>query len=121
MAFSFAPAAIPGIGTFGGVSFVLEDRSGAEQEFLTRNVRAFVTASRKRPELASVTTTYLPTVPQLYADVDREKVMRQGIRLRDVYYTMQSFMGGALVNYFNLFGPAVAGVCGGRRGVPAKA
>ncbi len=104
MAFSFAPPAIPGIGAFGGVSFVLEDRSGAAQEFLTRNVRAFVTAARKRPELASVTTTYLPTVPQLYADVDREKVMRQGIDMRDVYYTMQAFMGGALVNYFNRFG-----------------
>jgi HAE1 family hydrophobic/amphiphilic exporter-1 len=104
IAFSFPPAAIPGIGAFGGVSFVLEDRSGAEQDFLTRNVRSFVAAARKRPELASVTTTYLPTVPQLYADVDREKVMRQGVRLRDVYYTMQAFMGGALVNYFNLFG-----------------
>jgi HAE1 family hydrophobic/amphiphilic exporter-1 len=104
MAFSFSPAAIPGIGAFGGVTFILEDRSGADQSFLTRNVQTFVGAARKRPELASVTTTYLPTVPQLYADVDREKVMRQGIGLRDVYYTMQAFMGGALVNYFNRFG-----------------
>jgi HAE1 family hydrophobic/amphiphilic exporter-1 len=104
IAFSFPPAAIPGIGAFGGVSFVLEDRSGAEQEFLNRNVRTFLAAARRRPELASVTTTFLPTVPQLYADVDREKVMRQGVRVRDVYYTMQAFMGGALVNYFNLFG-----------------
>ncbi len=103
-AFSFPPAAIPGIGTFGGVTFILEDRTGAEQDFLTRNVRTFLAAAGKRRELGSVTTTYLPTVPQLYADVDREKVMRQGVRLRDVYYTMQSFMGGALVNYFNLFG-----------------
>jgi len=104
IAFSFPPAAIPGIGAFGGVSFVLEDRSGSEQDFLTRNVRTFVAAARKRRELASVTTTYLPTVPQLYADVDREKVKREGIGLRDVYYTMQAFMGGALVNYFNRFG-----------------
>jgi HAE1 family hydrophobic/amphiphilic exporter-1 len=104
MAFSFTPAAIPGVGAFGGVSFVLEDRSGAEQDFLTRNVRTFIQAASKRRELSSVTTTYLPTVPQLYAEVDREKVKRQGVNLRDVYYTMQAFMGGALVNYFNRFG-----------------
>jgi len=104
IAFSFPPAAIPGIGTFGGVSFVLEDRSGAEQEFLTANVGKFLTAARKRPELSSVTTTYLPTVPQIFADVDREKVMRQGVDIGDVYTTLQTFMGGYLVNYFNLYG-----------------
>ena len=84
IAFSFPPAAIPGIGTFGGVSFVLEDHSGADQEFLTANVGKFLAAARKRPELSSVTTTYLPTVPQIYADVDREKVMRQGVSIGDV-------------------------------------
>ncbi len=104
IAFSFAPAAIPGIGTFGGATFVLEDRTGGDQQFLTPNVRAYMAAARKRRELSSVTTTYLPTVPQIYADVDREKVLRQGVNLRDVYSTMQSFMGGYLVNYFNLFG-----------------
>jgi HAE1 family hydrophobic/amphiphilic exporter-1 len=104
MAFSFPPAAIPGIGAFGGVSFVLEDRSGADQEFLTANVDKFLAAVRKRPEIASATTTYLPTVPQIYADVDREKVMRQGVNIGDVYTTMQTFMGGYLVNYFNLYG-----------------
>lgn len=102
--FSFPPAAIPGVGSFGGVSFVLEDRSGAEQAFLSGNVAKFLAAARKRPELGSVTTTYLPTVPQIYADVDREKVLRQGVSLRDVNSTMQAFMGGYLVNYFNLFG-----------------
>jgi HAE1 family hydrophobic/amphiphilic exporter-1 len=102
--FSFPPAAIPGVGSFGGVSFVLEDRSGAEQAFLSENVTKFLAAARKRPELGSVTTTYLPTVPQIYADVDREKVLRQGVTLRDVNSTMQAFMGGYLVNYFNLFG-----------------
>ncbi|HEX8984603.1 MAG TPA: multidrug efflux RND transporter permease subunit [Bryobacteraceae bacterium] len=104
MAFSFPPAAIPGIGAFGGVSFVLEDRSGADQEFLTANVNKFLAAARKRPELTGISTTYLPTIPQIYADVDREKVMRQGVNLGDVYSTMQTFMGGYLVNYFNLYG-----------------
>jgi HAE1 family hydrophobic/amphiphilic exporter-1 len=61
-------------------------------------------AIRKRPELVGVSTTYLPNVPQLYANVDREKVSRQGVNIGDVYTTMQTFMGGYLVNYFNRFG-----------------
>ena len=104
LAFSFSPPAIPGVGTSGGATFVLEDRSGADQEFLTKNVNTFLEAARKRKELMSVATTYLPNVPQVYADVDRAKVMRQGVNIGDVYETMQTFMGGYLVNYFNRFG-----------------
>ena len=58
----------------------------------------------KRPELAGIITTYTPHVPQVYVDVDRAKVMRQGVNIGDVYETMQTFMGGYLVNYFNRFG-----------------
>jgi len=104
MAFSFTPPSIPGIGTSGGVTFVLEDRSGREEQFLSRNVTQFMQAASKRRELAGLTTTYLPNVPQVFADVDRPKVMRQGINIADVYNTMQTFMGGYLVNYFNRFG-----------------
>ena len=52
----------------------------------------------------SVITTFLPSVPQLFADVDRDKVLKQGVDLSDVYQTLQAFMGGAFVNYFNRFG-----------------
>ncbi len=104
IAFSFQPPSIPGLGTSGGVTFVLEDRSGGTPEFFTNNVNKFLAAIRKRPELVGVGTTYLPNVPQLYADVDREKVSRQGVNIGDVYTTMQTFMGGYLVNYFNRFG-----------------
>ncbi len=104
IAFSFAPPSIPGIGTSGGVTFILEDRSGASLDFLTENVDRFLSSARKRPELASVSTTYLPTVPQVFADVDRAKVVRQGINVADVYNTLQAFTGGYLVNYFNRFG-----------------
>jgi HAE1 family hydrophobic/amphiphilic exporter-1 len=104
LAFSFAPPAIPGVGTSGGATFVLEDRSGGTQQFLTDNVMKFLGAARKRPEFAQIATTYLPSVPQVYADVDRAKVMRQGVNIGDVYSTMQAFMGGYLVNYFNRFG-----------------
>ena len=104
IAFSFPPPAIPGVGASGGATFVLEDRSGSGQDFLTKNVDKFVAAASKRPELAGIITTYTPHVPQVYVDVDRAKVMRQGVNIADVYETMQTFMGGYLVNYFNRFG-----------------
>jgi HAE1 family hydrophobic/amphiphilic exporter-1 len=102
--FAFSPPAIPGIGTSGGVTFVLEDRAGRELSFLTENTNKFIAAARQRPELARVSTTFLPTVPQLSVDVDRDKVLKQGVPLSDVYQTLQCFMGGAFVNYFNRFG-----------------
>ncbi len=102
--FAFPPAAIPGIGTSGGVTFMLEDRAGKDMDFLNRNVEHFMETARKRPELASVTTTFRPTVPQMFIDVDRDKVLKQGVNLTDVYRTLQCFMGSGFVNYFNLFG-----------------
>ncbi len=102
--FAFPPPAIPGVGTSGGVTFVLEDRSGKGFEFLAENLQKFMAAMRKRPEFASVFTTALPSVRQVKVDVDNELVLQQGVKLQDVYQTMQCFMGGAFVNYFNRFG-----------------
>jgi HAE1 family hydrophobic/amphiphilic exporter-1 len=102
--FSFPPPAIPGVGTSGGVTFVLEDRAGRGIPFLAENLQKFMEAARKRPEIASVFSTALLSTPQVYVDVDRDQVLQQGVRLSDVYATMQCFMGGAFVNYFNRFG-----------------
>ena len=102
--FAFPPPAIPGVGTSGGVTFVLEDRSGKGLPFLAENLQKFMEAARKRPELASVFSTALLSVPQVFVDVDRDQVLSQGVKLQDVYQTMQCFMGGAFVNYFNRFG-----------------
>ena len=104
VAFSFPPPAIPGVGASGGFTFMLEDRAGKDPQFLSQNLEKFLAAARKRPELAAVYTTALPTVPQVYVDVDRPRVIAQGVQLADVYKTMQAFMGGLLVNYFNRFG-----------------
>lgn len=104
-AYSFSPPTIPGIGTSGGFTFMLEDRSGRQDlSFLTANLDKFMEAARKRPELASVSTTFLPSVPQIHVDVDRDKVLKQGVDLGQVYQTLQTFMGGYFVNYFNRFG-----------------
>lgn len=103
-AFTFPPPSIPGIGSSGGFTFILEDRSGQDLKFLTRNVNTFLEAARKRPELSSVNTTYLPEVPQRFINVDRDKVIKQGVDLPEVYRTLQAFMGGYFINYFNRFG-----------------
>jgi HAE1 family hydrophobic/amphiphilic exporter-1 len=104
-AFAFSPPTIPGIGTSGGFTFMLEDRSGKQDiSYLSQNLNKFLDAARKRPELAGVTTTHLPNVPQVFVHVDRDKVLKQGISLNDVYRTLQTFMGGYFVNYFNRFG-----------------
>ncbi len=104
IAFSFPPPAIPGVGTSGGFSFVLEDRSGGTTEFLAANEQAFIAAANKRPELTGVMTTALLSVPQVGVTVDRAKILTQQVALGDVYETLQTFMGGALVNYFTRFG-----------------
>jgi HAE1 family hydrophobic/amphiphilic exporter-1 len=104
VAFGFSPPAIPGVGTAGGFTFILEDRSGSDIQFLTKNLATFLEAARKRPEIASLSTTFLASVPQQFVDVDRDKVLKQGVALNDVYRTIQAFMGGYFVNYFNRFG-----------------
>jgi HAE1 family hydrophobic/amphiphilic exporter-1 len=101
---AFPPPAIPGVGASGGVTYILEDRGGHDVEFLANNTRQFMQAAQKRPEIARIFTTFLPSVPQVYVNVDRDKVLTQGVQLNDVYGTLQAFMGGAFINYFNRFG-----------------
>jgi hydrophobic/amphiphilic exporter-1 (mainly G- bacteria), HAE1 family len=102
--FSFSPPAIPGIGTSGGVTFVLEDRSRKDVHFLADNLTKFLAAARKRPEIGMITTTFIPSVPQKFINVDKDKVLKQGVNLTDVYNTIQAYMGGLFVNYYNDFG-----------------
>src|SRR5712664_1067960 len=102
--FSFSPPAIPGVGTSGGFTFVLEDRAGRDVQFLANNLDKFLAVARKRPEIGAISTTFLPSVPQKFVDVDREKVLKQGVAVSDVYKTIQAFMGGLFINYFHRFG-----------------
>ena len=100
----FPPPAIQGVGSAGGFTFILEDRTGGRITFLADNVDKFLAAARKRPELAGLATSLLPDVPQRFARVDRDKVLKQGVSLDDVYRTLQTFMGGSFINFFNRFG-----------------
>src|ERR1700756_5776939 len=92
IAFGFSPPAIPGVGTSGGFTFILEDRSGGDVQFLAKNLATFMEAARKRPEIAQLSTTFLPSVPEKFVDVNRDKVLKQGVVLNDVYKTIQAFM-----------------------------
>ena len=104
IAFAFAPPAIPGIGTAGGFSFWLQDRSGGSVELLNDNLQKFLEAARKRPELQNVNSPFRASVPQIFADVNRDKVLKQGVAVAEVYQTLQAFLGGIYVNQFNRFG-----------------
>jgi HAE1 family hydrophobic/amphiphilic exporter-1 len=104
IAFAFMPPSIPGLGSAGGFSFWLQDRSGGSVEFLQQNLNTFLEAARKRPEIGAVTTQFSASVPQIYADVDRDKALKQGVAIADVYQTLQAYLGGLYLNQFNRFG-----------------
>jgi hydrophobic/amphiphilic exporter-1 (mainly G- bacteria), HAE1 family len=104
VAFAFLPPSIPGLGSAGGFSFWLQDRSGGTVEFLDQNLQKFLAAARKRPEITGVISVFNGNIPQVYADVDRDKVLKQGVAVGDVYQTLQTYLGGLYVNQFNRFG-----------------
>ena len=101
--FAFPPPAIPGIGTSGGTTFILEDRLGIDPKFLEKNFGVFMAAAKKRPEIGGMTSTYLPSVPQISMTIDPALCMMLGVDLNEAYKTLQSFLGGVPVNYFNRF------------------
>ncbi|HET9627338.1 MAG TPA: multidrug efflux RND transporter permease subunit [Kofleriaceae bacterium] len=98
------PPAIPGISAAGGFSMMLQDRSGGSYELLAKNALAFVAEARKRPELENVRPLFSPAVPQLFADVDKDKALKQGVAITEIYNALQTFLGGSYVNDFSRFG-----------------
>jgi HAE1 family hydrophobic/amphiphilic exporter-1 len=101
---AFLPPGIPGLGTSGGFSLWVQDRSGGSVDFLNQNLQKFLEAARKRPELQNVNSSFRAAVPQVFVDVDRDKALKQGVPIADVYQTLQAFLGGTFVNQFNRFG-----------------
>ena len=119
--FAAAPPAIPGISAAGGFSMMLQDRSGGSVAFLAQNVEKFLAAARQRPELQGLRPLYSPAVPQLFADVDKDKVLKQGVALSEVYATLQTFLGGSYINDFSRFGRQWKVFLQGQAGVRASA
>ena len=104
IAFAFGPPAIPGLGTGSGFSLMLQDRGGNTPSYLGEEAAKFIQTASQRPEIGGMITTYRANVPQIFADVDQEKVLKLGVSPADVNTTLGSFLGGAYVNDFNRFG-----------------
>src|SRR5487761_582421 len=120
-AFAFSPPAISGVGTSGGFSFMLEDRVGKDVPYLAENTDRFLEAARKRPELTRLHSSLYAQVPQVIVEVDRDKVLKQGVEVDDVYSTLRAFMGSLFVNYFNRFGRAWQVYIGAEKGYRTEA
>ncbi len=101
---AFGPPAIPGLGTGAGFTMQLQDRSGGTPEYLAEQTQKFIEAARKRPEIGRISSLYRASVPQIYADIDRSKVLKSGVQLGDVNTTLGALLGSAYVNDFNKFG-----------------
>ena len=104
MAFSFGPPAIPGLGTGSGFSMMLQDRGGNTPAYLAEQTEAFVQAARERPEIGNAMSTFRANVPQIFANVDMDMVLKLGVSPADVNTALGSFLGGVYVNDFNRFG-----------------
>jgi hydrophobe/amphiphile efflux-1 (HAE1) family protein len=100
----FPPPAVQGLGAVGGFKLQLEDRAGLGEAELYQATQALLGRAYQTPELAGLFTSFQVNVPQLYADVDREKAKREGISLTDLFQTMQVYLGSVYVNDFNRFG-----------------
>ncbi len=103
-AFAFGPPAIPGLGNGSGFSIMIQDRAGKTPQYLAENLIKFIQAANARPEIARAFSTFQASVPQRYMDVDKEKVLKLGVNLNDLYTTVGAFMGGTYVNDFTRFG-----------------
>ncbi|WP_437192542.1 efflux RND transporter permease subunit [Planctomicrobium sp. SH527] len=103
-AFAFPPPAIRGLGVRGGFEMQIEDRGGAGLEQLQQAVMFIVGDANAQSGLSGVATTFRAGVPQLFADVDREKVKVLNVPLGTVFGTLQAYLGSAYVNDFNKFG-----------------
>src|SRR3954462_466490 len=101
---AFGPPAIPGLGTGAGFMMQLQDRSGGAPQYLADQTQRFLEAARKRPEIGRIATLYRASVPQVYADIDRSKVLKSGVLLNDVNTTPGALLGSSYINDFNKFG-----------------
>ena len=102
--FAFGLPPILGLSPTGGFQFMLEDRAGGDVAHLAAAADTLTAAARRRPEFATVISTFRPSVPGYSIDMDTDKLQTMGISLTDAYNTLQTFLGGLYVNDFNQFG-----------------
>lgn len=98
------PPAIQGLGTSGGFEMQVEDRGGVGLVQLQAAIDGLIASAAEQPNLQRVTSTFRAGVPQLFADVDRAKVLSSHVPLGEVFSTLQAALGSTYVNDFNKFG-----------------
>lgn len=103
-AFSLQPPPIQGLGNGSGYSLYIEDRGNLGYGALQSAVQAFQGAGAQTPGLGFPNSSYQANVPQLDAEVDRVKAKAQGVPLTELFDTLQTYLGSAYVNDFNMFG-----------------
>lgn len=97
------PPVIPGLGSSGGFEMQLEARGDATFENLVQATDTLMYYASKRKELSGLSSALQADIPQLYFDVDRDKVKFAGVPLADVFSTMKAYTGSVYVNDFNMF------------------
>jgi hydrophobe/amphiphile efflux-1 (HAE1) family protein/NodT family efflux transporter outer membrane factor (OMF) lipoprotein len=100
----FPPPAVNGLGAIGGFKMMIEDRAGLGDSVLYASAQALLGRAYQTPQLAGEFSSFQVNVPQLFADVDRDKVKQLGLPLNDVFQTLRIYLGSAYVNDFNKFG-----------------
>jgi multidrug efflux pump len=98
------PPPVNGLGTTGGFKMMVEDRDNLGYDALYKAVQAVQMKAWQNPKLAGVFSSYQINVPQLFADIDRQKAKQLGVPLNTIYQTLQINLGSLYVNDFNQFG-----------------
>ena len=97
------PPVIPGLGTAGGFEMQLEARGDATYDDFVRATDTLMYYASQRKEIAGLSSSLQAEIPQLYFDVDRDKVKLAGVPMADVFSTMKAYTGSVYVNDFNMF------------------
>lgn len=99
------PPAIPGLGSTGGFSFILEEKeAGGDIKVFERTLKTFVGELNKRPEIARAFTFFTASTPAYQLTIDREKAKKLGVSIADVNSALQTYMGSTYINDFTIYG-----------------
>ncbi len=102
--FAFGPPAIPGLGNGSGFTLMLQDRGGNTPTYLAQESVKFMQEALKRPEIGTIFTPFRANVPQRFIDINKDKALKAGVPLENIYSTLGAFLGGTYINDFNRFG-----------------
>ncbi|CAA0079544.1 Efflux pump membrane transporter BepG [BD1-7 clade bacterium] len=102
--YALSPPAIPGLGSAGGMEFVIQDTGGGAYTELAEQVTSISTQANQSGIITSAFSPFRASVPQIYLDIDRDKAKTLGVPLTELFYTLQSNLGSYYINDFNKYG-----------------